>query len=245
MTAVRGELACLATVWGLMGALPAHAANFTPPPGCTLDMTVQLRQCQVANYYHCAADAPGDRWVAYADGEGTFFFSRIDAETRWMESFSPESGEIDLLDEGGSADHASFSALLAGGRDDYDFITRNNFGEVRRNIGHDQLTGEVVEIDGVTLERCSFDLRVEDGAGGFLARRRGLQYIHREMRLFFSDTEEFENALGDRASTVQGPVTFAFPGEEGFAAAEPQYDCDMLMTRMSPILTDPLSEEAL
>ncbi|MDD8022341.1 MAG: hypothetical protein PHX82_04440 [Paracoccaceae bacterium] len=242
---VRATLACLASIGGLCAALPGHAGVFTPPPGCELEMTVQLHQCQVANHYRCAGDPAGYRTVAYADGSGVFFISQIDDETRWIESFSPETGEIDQLDIAGSKDNASFSALLAEGRDDYDFVTRNNFGEVRRNIGHDQLTGETVTIDGVPLERCTFDLRIEDGAGTFVARRTGQQYISRKMRIFFSDLEDFENAQGDKVQSLQGPVTFAFPGDEGFAAAEPQFDCDMLMTRMSPILTYPLSEEAL
>ena len=227
----RGRV-ILAVSAALAGAVSGHAETFTPPAGCEVLVTVQLRQCTVANHYRCAGDAPGDRWISYADGGGLFFTSRIDAETRWLESYSHQTGEIDLLDEAASSDHASFSALLSSGRDDYDFVTANNFGEVRRYKGFDRLTGSRVTIDGVTLERCEFDLSAYDAAGNFVSRRKGLQYISRDMRVFFGDTEEFENAEGERVTTAQPPASFAFPGEEGFASDEPLFDCDMLMTAL-------------
>lgn len=212
-----------------LAPLPLHAETFTPPAGCQLAMTVQLRQCQVANHYTCAGDAPGDRWIAYADGSGVFYTSRIDRETRWMETISRDNGEIDLL-EPEAPDHASFDALLATGRDDYDFYTSNNFGERRRYTGYDRLTGMVVTIDGVRLEVAEFDLSAFDDDGVFLSRRHGRQFISREMRLFFADTEDFENAFGDMVSSAQPPVTFAMPGDKDFGAAEPVFDCDVLMT---------------
>ena len=221
-------------IGGLLAPGLACAGGFTPPPGCELEMTVQMHNCQVSNHYRCAGDAPGLRTIAYADGQGVYFISQIDDETRWVESFAPDTGEIDQLDEAGSADHASFSALLAEGVDEYDFVTRTNFGEVRRNIGTDRLTGESVVIDGVRLERIAFDLTTEDGAGNLVSRRSGRQYISRELRLFFSDTEAFENAYGDKTSTFDGPVSFAFPGDADFGEDKPKYDCDMLMTGLSP-----------
>jgi hypothetical protein len=103
---------------------------------------------------------------------------------------------------------------------------------VRRYKGFDRLTGSAVTIDGVALERCEFDLSAYDAAGNFVSRRKGMQYISRDMRVFFGDTEEFENAEGERVSTTQPPASFAFPGEEGFASDEPLFDCDMLMTAL-------------
>lgn len=212
-------------------AAPAVAEPlFTPPAGCTLAMTVQMHACQVANYYTCAGDPAGDQWVSFADGGGEYFLSHTDAETRWLESISLYDGTVDRLDASASADNASFSALLAGGRDDYDFLTRDSNGETRRYIGHDALNGGGLSIDGVALERCSFEMRIEDGAGNFVATRKGVQFISRSMRLFFADTESYENAFGDKSTTTQGPVSFAFPGEEGFAATRPEYDCEMMMT---------------
>ena len=232
-------------IGGLLAAPMALAEpKFTPPPGCTLSMTVQMHSCQVANYYRCAGDPAGDQWVSFADGEGEFFVSHTDAETRWLESVGLQDGEVEKLDAGASKDNASFSALLDSGRDDYDFVTRSSSGTVQRFIGFDQLTGETASVDGVALERCAFEMRVEDEAGNFVASRKGVQFISRQWRVFFSDTESYENSYGDKASTTDAPVSFAFPGEDGFAAATPEYDCDMMMTDLSPLLDHP-SKEAL
>ena len=73
----------LAAIGGLFATLPAAAEpKFTPPPGCTLTTTVQMHACQVANYYTCAGDAPGDQWVSVADGAGDFLESRKKIEER-------------------------------------------------------------------------------------------------------------------------------------------------------------------
>jgi len=232
---MRQRISIWAVAGALCGASPVLAGAFSPPPGCTLNMTVQLHDCQVANHFTCEGDAPGEQWISYADGTGEFFISRIDAETRWIESISRDSGEIDRLDTVGSSDNASFSTLLASGRDEYDFVMRNNFGEVIRYVGHDQLTGESVTIDGVPLERCTFELSVEDTDGTPIATRHGSQFISRAHRVFFSDREIYQNAAGDSSSSFQAPVTFAFPGDEGFAESTPKFDCDMLMTGLSPL----------
>jgi len=233
----------LAAIGGLFTALPAAAEpKFTPPPGCTLQTTVQMHSCQVANYYTCAGDAPGDQWVSFADGEGEFFVSHTDAETRWVESVSLKDGTVEKLDAAGSKDNASFSTLLATGRDDYDFVTRSSAGVMQRFKGFDQLSGESTVIDGVPLERCSFEMTIEDEAGNKLATRKGQQFISRQMRAFFADVESFENSYGDQVTTTEAPVTFAFPGDDDFAAAKPQYDCDMMMTDLS---LDHPSKEAL
>jgi len=230
---MRRHPAVLAAIGGLLVPPMAHAEPlFTPPAGCTLNLTVQMHSCQVANYYSCAGDPAGDQWVSFTDGEGEYFLSHTDAETRWVESISLKDGEVDRLDAAGSVDNASFSALLASGRDEYDFVTRSNQGVTRRYIGHDQLTGEHVSIDGLPLERCGFEMRIEDEAGNYIATRKGMQYVSRKLRVFFADTESFENAYGDHSDSNQGPVTFAFPGGRGFAATKPEYDCDMMMTQL-------------
>ncbi|SOC18218.1 hypothetical protein [Rhodobacter maris] len=233
----------LLTAGGLCAAAPALAgAVFVPPAGCTLGMTVQMHSCQVANYYTCAGDPPGDQWISFADGEGEYFLSHIDAETRWVESVSLYSGEVDALDAAATADSASFSTLLSTGRDDYDFVTRSNMGTAQRYIGNDTLTGQTITIDGVPLEQCRFEMQIVDAQGNRTATRKGTQLISRKMRLFFSGTESFENAYGERSTSIDTPVSFAFPGEAGFAATRPEYDCDMMLTDLSPLVDHPSKE---
>lgn len=215
----------------LGGALPASAAGkFKAPEGCTVYQTVQMRNCQVSQHYRCDGDAAGDQWSIVSDADGPFYMSRIDSETRWVDSFDLTTGERDRIAD--EADPASFSTLLATGRDTYDFTTRSNSGEVRRYRGFDELTGETVVIDGVTLERTRFDLTAEGAGGEVLFHRAGQQLVNRDWRIFFADRETFENPFGDRREVADTPVTFAGPGEPGFLAAKPEYDCDAMMTEL-------------
>lgn len=210
---------------GLLAAVPAVAADLFPlPKGCTAYATVQERNCQVSQHYRCSGDAAGDQWSAYMDGSGLYYLSRIDGETRWIESIDPIDGSSEKI--GTETDSASFTTLLQSGRDDFDFTTVSSSGEERRYKGFDQITGEQVTIDGVALERTRFELSAFASDGSFLWRRQGKQLINREWRIFFSDAEDFDNAAGDKVNTVDTPVDFAFPGDKGFLSTEPKFDCD-------------------
>jgi hypothetical protein len=218
----------------LTGALallaPAAVAGgrFAAPQGCEVFATVQMRSCQVSQHYRCQGDAAGEQWALYMDGQGPYYLSKIDAETRWLESYDLTTGEKDRLSA--ETDPASFTTLLSTGRDDYDFTTESGTGEVRRYTGYDELTGERVTIDGVTLERTRFDLTAWDAGGQMLWHRKGRQLVHRDWRLFWADSEDFENSFGDRERLVDTPMQFALPGEKGFLSSEPIYDCDELVT---------------
>jgi hypothetical protein len=218
-----------------MTAFPASAGGkFPVPKGCTAYVTVQHSDCQVSHHYTCEADIKGDQWSVYAGAEGPYYMSRIDKETRWLES-------IDLIDQ--SVDHiateideASFSTLLATGRDDFDFYTLNNAAEARHYVGFDRLVGETVTIDGITLERTEFEITAYDPERNFLSRRKGKQLISRDWRIFFADREEFENAQGDHQTSSDTPITFAQPGEPGFLETKPQFGCDQMMTDAGGLL---------
>lgn len=161
---------------------PAEAAGFRPPEGCTLEMTVQSRGCTVTQHYRCQGGNPGDQWRVIYDSNGPSYTGLIDNETRWMQSLDNQSGITDTLDEAASADNASLTNLLETGRDDFDFVTDSNTGERLRHIGHDELTGETVTIDGVELLVTRFDLVTSDMNGLELIRRSGQQYVSREQR---------------------------------------------------------------
>ncbi len=222
----------------LVAATPA-LADFTPPAGCTAFMTVQARSCMVSNHFRCDHDAPGDQWREDSGLNGPFFVGRIDAETQWMESHNAD-GTVDRLAPN-PPDPASFSELIATGRDTYHFTTVNSAGYAETMLGADMLTGETVVIDGVLLERTAYKIeaRFEDGSLAYASR--GSEFIHRDWRLFLSGTGETD--FGDGAGFVphdMTPVEFRFPGDPGFSARIPKYDCDA-MTAQAPD-TAPLRE---
>ncbi|MDP5306200.1 hypothetical protein [Paracoccus spongiarum] len=226
--AALGALAALLA----LAPLPGRAATFTPPQGCRLEVTVQNRGCTVSQYYRCSADPEGHQRSAIFGQDGLGHLSRIDAETRWIESSDPQTGLEDrLVDE--AADHASFSTLLKDGRDDFDFWTESNSGERLHHVGEDILTGETVTIDGITLERTRFRLTTRDAQGAVLITREGQQFISRAMTRFFGGIETQSDWTGERRETNDSPVLFQFPGETGFGATTPQFDCDQLMTQLT------------
>lgn len=215
----------------VLGETALAAAPFAPPQGCQLDMTVQNRGCSVSQHYHCAEDAPGDQWVEYFGPAGPTYRSRIDAETRWMESIDLQDELIDRLAPG-ARDPASLSTLLATGRDDFDFWTVSDHGERLHHIGVDTLTGETTQIGGVTLDVTRFELRTFDAEGNLLIERRGQQFVSRAHRRFYGGVETASDWTGEIHESNDSPMQFSFPGQPGFGATTPFYDCGMLMTQL-------------
>lgn len=218
--------------------VPAMAGSFSPPEGCTTFMTVQARQCRVSNHYKCSADTPGDQWRADFDQQGPFFLSRINAEAEWVESYDLGQTAVRQTLDPDPSDPASFTELLSTGTDTFAFNLSRDNGEQTRVNGFDTLTGRTVTIDGVTLSETQFEFTETDPSGVVLRQSRGREYIHPDMRLFFSGPSEWRGPEGDFLPMDGSPVTFLFPGDPGFAATEPLFDCDPLMTRATPSQKD-------
>lgn len=223
----------LAVLLSFGAATPAlAAAKFTPPEGCTVFATVQHRNCEISQHYRCQKDPADHQWAIYADAGGPFFASRIDGETRWIESHDLADGRSETLTS--EADPASLSKLLETGKDTYDFTQAANDGLVTRYVGVDRLTGETVRISGQTLERTEYDIKAYDAQGSLLWHRLGHDLVHRDWRLFFGDNERFENSFGDVVESTSTPVAIALPGEKGFLATKPEFDCELMMTEVLP-----------
>ena len=215
-------LACLAAP-----VAPALAGTWSAPEGCEVFMTVQAKACRVSNHYRCTADAPGDQWRADFDQEGVFFYSRIDSEGQWVESYSLNPTVRQVLDPV-RADSASFSELLASGIDTWDFGMSRDDGTASGAQGYDRLTGRTVVIDGITLSETEVDFIESDVMGNVIRRSRGNEYIHPDWRLFFAGPGETDLGDGQWLPIDGSPVEFIFPGEDGFLATQPKYDCDVL-----------------
>jgi len=207
---------------------PALAGSFTPPEGCTATLTVQSRGCNVANYYICTADQPGDKWRADFDQEGMYYQSKIDVETQWIESYEQNPAVKQVLDPN-PADPANFSELLATGMDSFDFNLSKDNGEQSNVKGFDKLTGEEVVIDGMTLKRTQFEMIETDPEGNVVRQARGFEYISADLRNFFSGTSEYFS--GDEWLPTEGsPVQFSKPGDKGCGATQPIFECDAVVS---------------
>lgn len=220
---LRGQLTCLC----LVAAQGLGAETAVLPQGCEAFVTVQYKLCQVTHHYTCAGDPEGIQHRMDMDERGAFFISTIDEEAQWVESHALRSGEVDRLLPGGE-DPMSYSQLAQTGRDDFDFSTQSNFGELIRYRGWDRLTGETVIIDDVPLLRTENFARALGADGQVLWESQGNEYIHLDWRLFLGGQSVRRTEDGTRLSD-DAPMEFHFPGDDGFLSSVPDFNCGALM----------------
>lgn len=217
---------------------PALAGSFKAPVGCAAFLTVQSRGCYVANYYKCTADAPGDQWRADFDQEGMFYLSRIDSETQWVQSIDIGPEVTQTLDPD-PVDPASFSTLLANGYDSFTFELSTDDGGHSIVRGSDRLTGKTVVIDGVSLQQTEFEFTETDDNGNVLRQAKGNEHIHPEWRIFLSGLSFWPQEDGTVQELEGSPVQFVMPGEKGFGATQPIFECDVVTSSLPQSLKVP------
>ena len=219
-------------LWAAGPSAPAAAqqtALFQPPPGCTTYLTVQMRGCLVSNHFRCTADAPGLHRLALADGGGLFAVNLLDAEFQWLGNFFPQIGRSETLVQP-ATDPASFTTLIRSGRDDYSFEMRGSDGTLESFTGYDALTGSSVVIDGETLQSTEFAYRRTDGTTGDATDISGQQFVSARFGLFFSGVDRTRGPDGTVTTSNLAPRRFSEPGEPGFQAAEPIFDCNTVLS---------------
>ena len=212
-------------------ATPALAGSFIPPEGCQAKLTVQSRGCLVSHFYTCEKDTKGDQWRADYDDQGPFFLSRIDRDAQWLENYEGNPSVKETMDAN-SRDPASFQGLLDTGLDTFDFSLTKQTGERTTIRGFDKLTGKTAVIDGVTLQQTEFEYTQTDATGTVLRHAKGNEFISPEWRTFFSGHSEFEAKDGTWTPIDGAPVSFILPGEPGFAATKPLFECNAQMSAL-------------
>lgn len=161
--------------------------------------------------------------------------SAIDGEAQWIESRSlvrPEWRETLFP----TSDAASISTLLAEGYDDFTFEQRYNGARVLRHEGFDRLTGERFVIDGEELLGTEYFGRLTDPATGqVLDEVSGREYVSARHRRFFAGIR----AAADGGEPLDNtPAKFFYPGDDGFEAVQPRYDCGPLLSGLPMIARD-------
>ena len=212
-----------------VSVLAQDGSRFYPPEGCTAQLTIQSRSCQVNNIWTCDA-LPGDSWRMEFREDGPAFLSRIDYETQWVESINLfPSSRRELVQP--ADDPASLTELLETGADSYDFTMRSDSGPVRV-VGYDRLTGETVTIDDEPLLVTEFSARHETISGTVL-EIKGNEYVSVRHRRFIAGTYSGTSVSGPFEDN-QSPVDFIYPGEPGFFTKTPIYDCEASLARFVP-----------
>ena len=215
-------------------ASPTVAGTFTPPEGCKTFLTVQEASCEVGVYYRCAAEPDGHQWRVDFGINGRTYEALIDKETRWLEAFSPMTGVAKAI-QPDEPDPASFSGLVATGYDSMEFSQLDTDGVVHHYKGFDRLTGETVVIDGQTLKRTEFEVTEWDGQGKFVRKVSGNEYISEEFGRFFGGRAMVEDWTGESYPSDSTPIDFILPGEPGFGSTVPLYQCNEMMSGLSPL----------
>ncbi|ARU02646.1 hypothetical protein [Yoonia vestfoldensis] len=219
----------LLTLIALLLAAPVAAQqSFAPPQGCTGKLTVQHRNCVLVNVWTCAADPAGHQWLALIGQNGLFSVQRVDDQFQWLESYKLNGTEILQLP---APDPASLDELFATQLDTWDFTLDTDAG-TERHVGFDMLTGETIVIDGETLLVTEFQGRTTDADGNEIYAGSGRQYVSENHRLFFLG-EGWEDATPDQIMD-SSPVEFIYPGEAGFFADQPRYECNVIESGFRP-----------
>lgn len=215
-----------ATVGALAFGMPALAKDFTPPEGCETFLTVQSKQCSVSILWRCDI-TPGSHWEATFGLDGLESVVSYSSSYQWLDAiYNWDSSREELAPP--EADPIDFDALLETGIDTYDFImNRSEPGASYslRAVGADQLTGRTVEIDGYPMEVVQTQLRLlrEDGTEDY--RAEGVQFLSRDMRLFFLGPDRVTTPDGGTTDYDGSPVDIIQPDEPGFGATTPIYEC--------------------
>jgi len=206
---------------------PVVAEEFSLPQGCEGYLTIQTASCNVSHHFTCDFDAAGEQRRASLDEDGLTYVGKINSEAEWVESFHLRSGHTEQLMS--SADRMMMTDLLAGDVDTWDFTTASDEIGQSRYVGFDQLTGESVTIDGVTLLRTEYALTAYDDDGNEIWSSAGNEFVHPEWRMFIGGTSTVTGSNGTFDSD-DTPVEFIFPGEDGYLSMNPKHGCGVEMS---------------
>ena len=207
----------------VLTASPVVAQEFSLPQGCEGYLTIQSTSCSVSHYFTCDGDNNGEQRRASMDEEGLSYVGRISGEAEWLEAFHLRSGHTETLSDD-SADTMSMSELLANDIDTWDFKTESREIGTSQYVGFDRLTGETVEIDGVTLRRTEYSLTAYDEAGTEMWKSEGAEFVSDEWRMFIGGTSSYITS-DDRFDSDDTPIEFIFPGEPGYLSVNPKFGC--------------------
>lgn len=211
----------------VLAASPLAAQEFSLPQGCEGYLTIQNASCTVSHYFHCSEDTDGEQRRATLDEEGLTYVGLINSEAEWLESFHLRSGHTERLES--SVSRMSMSELLSNDINTWEFTTESAEIGQTTYVGMDRLTGESVEIDGITLLRTQYELRALDANGDEAWRSEGSEFVSPEWRMFIGGTSSFITS-DDRFDSDDTPVEFIFPGEPGYLSVNPKHGCGVQLS---------------
>lgn len=219
----------------MLAAGAAQAGTFQLPAGCTGVVTVQQRNCEVSHYYRCEGDPEGHTHRIDLGEEGIIFFTVTDYEGRWLDSTDVDPPSRSTM--GIELDPASLSELLETRTDSFDFSMRDDNGVIEEYRGYDTLTGESVDIDGVTLLRTQFEMSVYSN-GTLIWGSEGREFVWPEQRVFLAGKSKVTLPSGETYERDGTPIRIDFPGDEGFLSTRPIQGCSVGLADAADLLDE-------
>jgi hypothetical protein len=218
-------------------AAPVAAADFALPEGCAPFLTVQSRGCSVSLLWRCDVAPDGDFSEAAFGPDGLEALTSYNRSYQWLDSvYAWDNSREEFMPP--ASDPIDLATLLDSGIDTYDFtMHRSETGRSYeiRVTGADVLTGETTEIDGFILDEVQTRLEIIADDGTVEYRSAGVQYFSRELGHFLLGTDSVFGEDGSTTDYDNSPVDIILPGEAGFGATTPLYEC----TRQDAALTAP------
>ena len=210
----------------------AEAQTAEIPNECSAYLTVQTRSCRVLHFMTCTDLSSGQYRVDRYDAEGIGSAALYDRQMNALVVILPREGAI-LRQDPASPDPLSMDELIETGKDTYDATRMINESVPLRLKGFDLLTEESVVIDGRTLKVTEFNLRETGPNGEVYGHTAGRQYLDTSLRYIFGGIYRDQTDAGapDQDTT---PVDFIYPGDDGFLATEPRFDCAQSLASLTP-----------
>lgn len=207
----------------LAGSGLAAQERFLPPAGCQAFVSIQMSSCRVSHLVRCVADGAGSYQLMHFDQTGFQSTETFNGEAAAAGNYRLEGPEVVQTSVPGS--EQSLSELL---RDGFDLYARLVDGDpaVGTILGHQVLTGEQVEIDGITFERIRLASAVLAPDGGLRATVSGTQLLQRDWGLYLYAGLDVLAADGTEIAIGSEPVRFDFEGDPGFLTTTPEEGCD-------------------
>lgn len=204
---------------------PSHADKIAFwDASCTPTMTVQKKSCRVTTYYTCPGIQAGAILFVTYDHDGRQSDVLRDAEWQFQKDFYVPKASVRNV--GVISQAYSLSKLIEEGQTIYDYTIVGPFATSSRFAGREWLTGETVVIDGIEFLETGVESSMYRESGEVALTTTGKDLVSKDLSATFVGARTTIYASGKTEERDRSPVSFAFPGEEGFEATTPINDCN-------------------
>lgn len=208
-------------ILALLSTVPTFAFAQDDAAACTTLVVIQSQGCSVRRVFVCD-DAPEDlRNVGNYGPDGVTGLSIHNSDGRTLRT-SAGPGTPSVI-PGEQTDPLSLRVALSTGVDSFNYQMVHETAGVAVISGQLMTAGELVTIDGHTLQVLLSDQTTITPAGE--TQIAAVRYLYdATLQLLITDT--IANAATGEVMVLRTPVDFIWPGEAGFEDCAPLFGCE-------------------